>query len=199
MPTCRSCGRVGGNPCEKCAATAPKPSSALATVMENVVVSRAMRPQVEYAHAIVTTARARHPPIPRASKSPPQRKTAQNEIGTLVKNYGDLLLTEDSYRGDPTNPGARERKAAMQAARQRHASELRALRENVENTVQAEAYWRKSGIRPGHFSRMGLSHTPAASDAAPDHTKQQQNAGTARQGAGRGGSARAAGCARRCR
>ena len=179
MPTCRACGRVGQNPCAKCAELEPVPKpdlSVLSIVQAKMAdakkaraakVARSMRPKAEYAAAIVSAAAVRkRPPNTRAAKSPPQRAAASHEIGDLQQHYGDLLIIEETgYRGEPLDPAARDRKLAIKAARERHAAELQALREGVKSTVQAEAYWRKSGIRPGHFSQVGIAHPPTACEA----------------------------------
>ena len=91
----------------------------------------------------------------------------------LTKGIGDLLITEDNLaRGEPHKTGERDRRDALSKAREKHLAELQNLREGVKTSVQAEASWRKSGVRPGHFSR-GIAWAPTASeatqtDAAPE-------------------------------
>ena len=159
MPTCRSCGRVGVVRGKTCACpVVPKDERPALRMLR----AHQLRKTPVNQEKVVTT------PMPRADRAAVGRMVAADELQSLEHCVGDLLNVEEIHyaRGEPTTPGEHQRGRSVIAARERLVQQVRSLGEDARKTVQAEAYWRKSGVRPSHFSTLDLKHERSASAGA---------------------------------
>ena len=159
MPTCRGCGRIGPKTC-----SCPVISTSLERHIQTLaLVTQDLQDDVAAAAAVPTK------PRPTAPSLKPGRTAAANEVRGLQNNLSMLLNREDDLytQCHPMSAGERDRKHAVAEARSELVDQVHALGDGVRKTVQAEANWRKSGLRPSHFSHVvGMRHTSLATSEA---------------------------------
>ena len=95
----------------------------------------------------------------KATPATPWRHAKQgvrDQLHDLADDLGDLLRAEEHLgRGDPSLD-ERDRHTHVSHVRTQLMSQLKSLQSDVRKSVVGEACWRRTGVRPGYFSEIGM-------------------------------------------